>query len=236
MQTRRQIEMRDSWDDPLAPDESSGKTEKPKFEARLAIEMVKLFIPLILPRCEVGVDELGEPMALLKVCGSLRRRKPMVGDAEIVFVPRTDCVTAAVTDLLGEVIAPAVHAPATHAVLDDLVRRGVLTKRMKSNGALTGWGPWNRFATHVESGVPVDFFGCTAASFWNTVVCRTGGMRSNVRICEAAHAVGWNWEPSPEQPGFWRRAGLGIERHAVKSEREVFEFVKLPYLEPWERE
>lgn len=228
--------MPDSWDDPLV-DDSPGTTEKPKFSADLATAVAAELCPLILPLCGIGRDGPDGPVRpMMRICGSLRRRKELVGDVEIVFSPEMRCVRAEERDLLGAVLKPSVMEPATHAALEDLVRRGVLTKRVKCNGALTGWGPWNRFATHVESGVPVDFFGCMEASFWNTVVCRTGGKRTNVRICEAAHAVGWNWEPSPEQAGFRRQAGLAIERHAVRSEREVFEFVKMPYLKPWERE
>lgn len=226
--TRNQIEMPDSWSDPLAPE---ARAEKPKFDARMALDVAGELCPLIMPLCEEG-----EPARLIKVCGSLRRRKKMVGDIEIVFAPRMTCVRAVQRDLFGAVLAPAVHEPVTHALLDELVRQGVLVKRQKSNGALTGWGPWNRFATHVESGVPVDFFGCTLASFWNTVTCRTGGAKTNTRICMAAQVKGWHWEPSPEEAGFQRLTGLGRERHAVQSEREVFEFVGMDYLEPWERE
>jgi DNA polymerase/3'-5' exonuclease PolX len=229
MTPRRQLEMPDSWEDPLAHDD--GPAEKVKFDSRLALDVAADLCPLFMPLCAEG-----DPARLLKVCGSLRRRKQMVGDVEIVFAPRVVCVKPEERDLLGELLRPAVHEPATHALLDDLVSRGVLRKRVKCNGALTGWGQWNRFATHVESGIPVDFFGCTEASFWNTVVCRTGGKVTNTRICMAAQAMGWHWEPSPEEAGFQRRVGLAIERHAVTSEREVFEFVGMDYQEPWERE
>lgn len=232
--TDRQIEMKDSWIDPLAPED--GPAEKVKYPAALARTVVEELMPLIAPLCEIGEDAEGAPEIRIRVCGSLRRRKTMVGDVEFVFVPRMVCTSAEDRDLLEVVVKPARFEPMTHALLDALVERGVLTKRVKRNGALTGWGPWNRFATHVESGLPVDFFGCTPESFWNTVVCRTGGLRTNTRICDAAIAIGWHWEPSPEEAGFQRRVGLATERHAVRSEREVFDFVRLPYLEPWRRE
>lgn len=78
---------------------------------------------------------------------------------------------------------------------------------------------------------------CTAEAYWNSVVCRTGGKLSNTRICTAANAKGWHWEPKPDAPGFQRLRGLaGAEQHAILSEREVFDFVGMEYLEPWERE
>lgn len=96
------------------------------------------------------------------------------------------------------------------------------------------WGAQNKLARHVASGVPIDFFTTTAANFWNYLVCRTGGARTNVAICNAAIKKGWKWNPYGE--GFSRAAGLGREVHAVASEREVFEFVGLDYLEPGDRE
>jgi len=220
--TRRQIEMPESWQDELAP----GQHEKPRFPAAVGMQVARDLIPLVAPLCQLD---------RLKVCGSLRRRKKDIGDLEIVFVPQWEVTRAEERDILGTILQPAVYAPRTAALLDELVRRGVLTKREKRNGTLTGWGLWNRFAVHVASGLPVDFFGCAAWAWWNIVVSRTGASRSNLQICNGAMARGWHWEPGPEDPGFQKREGLGVLRHAVHSEREVFEFAGVPYREPWER-
>lgn len=88
----------------------------------------------------------------------------------------------------------------------------------------------NKLLRHVESGIPVDLFATTEASWWNYLVCRTGGAQTNVRICNAAIAKGWNW--APYGAGFKTREGLV----PVHSEREVFEAVGLKYLEPEERQ
>lgn len=222
--TARQIEMPDSWEDPLASEQAA---EKPKFPRELGIEVARELLAVIAPLCEPD---------RVKVCGSLRRRKAEVGDVEIVFVPRMQTLAAARMNLFNEVEKPALVMPATCALLDDLVARGVLEIRRKRDGSQNSWGKWNRFAVHVESGVPVDFFGCMELSWWNTVVCRTGGARSNTAICMAAQAKGWHWEPSPEAAGFQRRRGLASpEIHAVTSEREVFDFAGVEYREPWER-
>lgn len=52
-------------------------------------------------------------------------------------------------------------------------------------------------------------------------------------VCNAAIERGWKWNPCGE--GFSRLCGLGRDVHPVSSERDVFEFVGLEYLEPWER-
>jgi DNA polymerase/3'-5' exonuclease PolX len=79
----------------------------------------------------------------------------------------------------------------------------------------------------------VDLFTATRENFFNYLVCRTGGEESNIRVASAAIARGWKWNPYGN--GFSRVVGLGSEHHDVTSEREVFEFVGLPYLEPWKR-
>lgn len=196
--------------------------EKPRFPAALACEVARELVPLLAPLC---------PPDRLKVCGSLRRRRPDVGDLEIVFVPRLRVVRAEERDLFGAIVRPEKTEPETAAVLDDLVRRRVLARREKSDGSTT-WGRWNRFAVHVATGLPVDFFGCLERAWWNTVVCRTGGQKTNVAICEGAIARGLAWEPSPEAAGFLRRKGLGAEEIVVHSEEEVFAIAGLEYQEP----
>jgi DNA polymerase/3'-5' exonuclease PolX len=91
--------------------------------------------------------------------------------------------------------------------------------------------------------MPLDLFTCTRENFFNYLVCRTGGAESNIKICEAARARGWKWNPYGN--GFSRPASTHFasngetiqtpDVHTVTSECEVFEFVGLPYLEPWKR-
>ncbi len=63
-------------------------------------------------------------------------------------------------------------------------------------------------------------------------------MNDNTEIASAAQRKGWKWNPygvgfSKERKALRKTT---IDLHCVASEREVFEFVKLPFLEPWERE
>lgn len=220
--TRNQIYMPDSWEHSLdAPAEG-----KRKWPRDVALNVARELVRFIRDFCEPD---------RLKVCGSLRRMKSEVGDVELVFVPRMRCVEPERRDLFGAVESAAVWEPGTGLALDALVAEGVISPRLKRDGSRNSWGRWNRFAVHVETGVPVDFFGCVEASWWNTVVCRTGGALSNTAICNAAIAKGWHWEPSPEAAGFKRLTGLGWERHSVASEEEVFEFVGLPFFPPEKR-
>lgn len=185
--------------------------------------------PARFPRAEaIGVarELLGviAPQTLrIIVAGSLRRKRAMVGDVEIVFVPLTR--PGVRTDLLQ----PAEEVSRVDDVLGEMIARGVLAKRLSVRGT-PAWGPKNKLAVHVASGIPVDLFATTEANWWNYVVCRTGGSRSNIAICNAARARGWKWRPYRD--GFTR----GDQVHTVRSEAEVFEFVGLPYLAPEDRQ
>jgi DNA polymerase/3'-5' exonuclease PolX len=157
----------------------------------------------------------------LVVAGSLRRRKPMVGDVEILFVPKMIEVKF---DLFN-----TLKVSAADAYLEQMLKAAVLKKRLNAKGH-SMWGEKNKLAVHVSSGIPVDLFTATEENWFNYAVCRTGGAQTNVRICEAAQARGWKW--NPYGPGFTDHLG---ETRKVTSELDVFEFVGLKYLEPWER-
>lgn len=188
---------------------------KTKYPRAVALAVVRALLPRLQPCCTE-----------LRVAGSLRRERALVGDVELVFVPVLKA--GPVEDFL----LPAPMVAQTDAAFAALLAEGVIEKRRNVNGSEM-WGSKNKLARHVATGVPVDFCATTAGAFWNYLVCRTGGARTNVEICNAARAKGWMWNPYEE--GFSRPSGLGREVHAVGSEREVFEFVGLDYLEPWER-
>jgi DNA polymerase/3'-5' exonuclease PolX len=159
----------------------------------------------------------------LAVAGSVRRRKPEVGDVEIVYVPMIGSRRAE-----GEFFGTPTNA--VDDWLDQMVRTKVFAQRLNSLGRKT-WGTRIKLAAHVGTGIPVDFFEATPANWWNYLVCRTGPKESNIAICNAALAREWEWHPY--SPGFVSAGGR--ELHAVKSEAEVFEFVGLKYLPPERR-
>lgn len=159
----------------------------------------------------------------LIVAGSLRRRKLMVGDVEILFVPKVSSVQTGLFETDRETVDHAAKE------LDRLLASGVIAKRRNVHGSEM-WGAKNRLAVHVASGIPVDLFATTSPNWWNYLVCRTGNAKNNIVICNAAIARGWTW--NPYGAGFTDAAGV---IHPVASERDVFDMVGLSYLEPWER-
>ena len=160
----------------------------------------------------------------LIVAGSLRRRKDMVGDVEILFIPKFQIVRDGLFD--------QTQASLADHCLAMLITAGTLAPRKNIKGSIT-WGPKNKLALHIPSGIPVDFFATNEEAWFNYIVCRTGPAESNMAICNAAIAKGWKW--NPYAAGFSRPQGLGTQIYLVKSERDVFDFVGLPFREAWER-
>ena len=167
-----------------------------------------------------------KPVTERLICaGSLRRRRPMCSDVEVIFVPRTSRLKVGLFEDDQEFTDLAERA------IVRMLESQLLTKRLNKVGVAT-WGPKNKLAVHWKSGIPVDLFATTPEAWFNYLVCRTGPMESNVRICEAAQAKGFKWNPYGS--GFTSLSGQSPDA-AVTSEEDVFRFCGLPYVEPWQR-
>jgi DNA polymerase/3'-5' exonuclease PolX len=190
-------------------------SDKPKFDAEIALGVARELCATLRPVTE-----------RLIVAGSLRRRKALVGDVEILYVPKTQEEQDGLFDTRTVNMADATIAR--------LESEGVLERRKNINGSEM-FGEKNKLMRHRGSGVPVDLFAATAENWWNYLVCRTGPADSNTRICMAAQARGWKW--NPYGVGFSRPSTVTApgEERRMESERDVFEFVGLPFSEPWER-
>jgi DNA polymerase/3'-5' exonuclease PolX len=180
------------------------------------------------PIAEKFVGFLRKHCSAIMVVGSIRRRKPFVKDIELLFVSKRGGQIDP-TDLFKHSIA----RPAADIAIDKLIELGVIKKRPNTLERET-WGEMNKLAVHVKSGMPVDFFATTADNWWNSVVVRTGPKQSNKAIAGAAIAKGWHWHAYGN--GFTRNDGrASIDCHQVESEADCFQFVGLPYQEPWKR-
>jgi len=160
----------------------------------------------------------------LMVCGSIRRGLEMVGDVDMVYCPR-----------IGEACPPGELLPMPGqnlmaAALDHLVRDGILAWRTGKKGTPAN-GPWIHYMVDRGTGIPVDFFRATPASFWSLVLCRTGPLAHNIHLAQRAQEKGMKWSPSRDQPGFLN----GWQKIQIMDEPHAFETLGLPYLDPAER-
>jgi DNA polymerase/3'-5' exonuclease PolX len=187
-------------------------SEKVKYPASVAQAVAEELVVRLHPACE-----------RLLIAGSLRRGKELVGDVELVFVPK---LVVEPVDLLSVYVASRADGEISRMLED-----GTLTKRPNKLGGYS-WGEKNKLAVHVASGVPVDLFRTSEENWWNCVVLRTGSAESNTRIATEAQRRGWAW--NPYGPGFTNLRDGRVE--PMGSERAVFEFVGMDYREPWARE
>lgn len=188
--------------------------EEPKtYPLQDAVPIAEKFVEYLTPHCHRIV-----------VAGSIRRRKPFVKDIEILMVSKKGS-QADPNDLFDRQIA----RPAAAIALDELLKLGVITKRLSKIGN-ESWGPENKLAVHAKSGIPIDFFLVPERNWWNALVVRTGPAKSNKAIASAALARGWKWHAYGD--GFDRGEH---EKFVVKQERDAFDHVGLPYLPPEKR-
>ena len=145
------------------------------------------------------------------IAGSIRRQKPEVGDIELLCIPK---FIDGVDQLDREIGA--------------LVIQGRLGFRLNKRGS-RAYGPKNKLMLHIPSGIGVDIFSTDLGCWPVALVVRTGSAETNKRIAMAAIRKGWHLRAYGR--GFTTPDGEMV----CRSERDVFEFVGLPYKEPWER-
>lgn len=191
---------------------STATTRHPR---ALGLQVARELVAWLRPLCE--------PDRLL-IAGSLRRRCSTIGDVEVLYIARRE-IQPDPADLFAER-----EVDLADQAIADLVERGVLDRRPSIDGRTT-YGPQNKLLVHRETGLPVDLFAATDRNWWNLVVCRTGSAANNQRLATRARELGYIW--TPYGSGFSCLADGRVT--AVRSERGVYEFLKLPYLEPQQR-
>jgi len=157
----------------------------------------------------------------IQIAGSIRRRKPDVGDIELLVIPRTE---KRVADLFGN--------EAEVDLLDDLIqgyiRAGILDYRLTVKGGKT-YGAKNKLLVDVESGIPLDVFSTDYANWGMALTVRTGSADFNVRLMARFRALGM---AGHAYAGYTGRDG---KEYTCPSEESVFEAVGWNWLKPEER-
>lgn len=155
------------------------------------------------------------------IAGSLRRNRPDVGDIELLFIPRTEMRQAGLFDLEPFDLA--------NEELDRWLLAGTITKRPSVDGRFT-YGPKNKLCIH-SSGIPIDFFSTTIENWHVSLVIRTGGKATNLKLTNGAISKGAHLNAYG--------SGVTLQNQKIipaTSERHVFELCGVPYQEPEFRE
>lgn len=162
----------------------------------------------------------------LQVAGSIRRRRPDVGDIELVLIPRQVCVRR---DLFGVCHQ---ETDALNELCNEFAARGVLGKRLDVNGS-PRWGPKAKYASF--RGVNLDLFSATTDNFGLQLVLRTGPAMFN-RWLVSPQRHGGAMPDDMRMEGGQLRVGLLGTVIPTPTEEELFAQLGIPYREPWERE
>ena len=115
-------------------------------------------------------------------------------------------------------------------LIEDMLQRNALTKRLNVSGGISSWGPLNKHSVHVETGIPVDLFATTKENWWVSLVIRTGSKETNLKLTTGAQKLGRTLNAYGR--GITDEYGNVI---AATSEQHVFELCNVPYLEPHQR-
>jgi DNA polymerase/3'-5' exonuclease PolX len=197
-----------------------------RMERAHAIEIAKAFVAEIEPHTD-----------RLVVAGSLRRRLALIGDIEIVAVPKVETVAIPVTDLFGEKIE--------HADVDRLDERlgqmltvGAVSKRLDTNGS-PRWGSRLKYLLYQDA--RVDLFCPSAEQFGWHLLIRTGPAIFSRQLVVEKGKRTKDGRPGLLPPSLKPIDGWICERTSgyripTPDEKSVFELFKLPYREPWRRE
>jgi len=147
----------------------------------------------------------------ITIAGSIRRQKPDVGDIELLAIPKY----VAGDDMLD-------------AKIQTMIYFDMLGYRLNKLGRKV-YGPKNKLLVHIPSGFGVDVFSTTEDEWPVALFVRTGGKITNKRIATEALRRGWQFH------AYGRGFSTPTGELVCQSERDVFDFSGLPYLEPWER-
>jgi len=112
----------------------------------------------------------------IEIAGSIRRRKPVVSDIELVCIPR---IERTATDLFGNAF---VETDFLHSACERYTANGTFAHRLDKNGRRS-FGERYKRLLHVESGIALDLFSVKAPAQWGVVFAiRTGSAEFTQRF------------------------------------------------------
>lgn len=202
----------------------SGATDT-RMQRPQAVEIARKFVSLI--------EDCTEQLI---VAGSLRRRLAVIGDVEIVAVPKLGVDQTEVADLFGSRIEAA-EVDRLDQRMEQLLDAGTVEKRLDRRG-IPRWGPTLKYVTY--DGASVDLFTPCAERFGWILVLRTGPYKFSKQL-----VVPKGKRTDDGRPGLmpayiqaadgWLTYRTSGERIETPTEQSVFDLFGLPYRDPWER-
>jgi len=165
-----------------------------RFPLELAEQIAAALVQRLAPFCASSADTLGcaektgaQPgVVALQVAGSIRRRRPDVGDIDLVAIPKLEQVTTGLFTTETQRPRDSRLAVEFCALTGKLMARGDSIIRGALN--LSTFQPFN-LSTDASS-IGVDLYLCTAETWATTLLIRTGSAEHNIWLCSRARALG----------------------------------------------
>lgn len=155
------------------------------------------FVEIIEPYC-----------SKVEIAGSIRRKRPIVNDADIVVIPSDP--------------------------LSVTMRLAPIPRRVKSDGKVID-GPKIKgflFKDFEGEELPVDLYLTTPENWGCMMLIRTGSVEHNIFMVKQAMKKGWKLHASGEGLFDSRTGGRRIDDG---TEEGIFSALGIPYKEPWGR-
>ena len=137
----------------------------------------------------------------IEIAGSIRRGKPIVKDIDIVLIEKPQAVL---------IINAALSS------IGSIDMNGSKIKRL-----------WHGDR---ETGISIDIYLATPATWATLLLIRTGSKENNIRLCSLARRLGLQLKANGD--GLFNQSG---QRLAGDSEQSIYEVLGIPYQEPSER-
>lgn len=189
-------------------------TTQTRVSLATATAIAEELVALLSPNCE-----------RILIAGSIRRRRPDIGDIDLLAIPRTEPVTNLFGDSTSEVI------DFLDARCDELLALGTLEQRLDKHGR-TSWGTKLKRARY--RGLGVDIRACTDETTWGAwLVIATGpGTFSKWLVSQRANG-------GALPPGYRFESGFRLNRFGgfveTPTEESVFAALGLEYVAPEDR-
>lgn len=170
-----------------------------------------------------------------EVAGSIRRKRPVCNDIDIVCVPKID----ERKDMLGEVLE---RKNLALEFLRDYVKSTPASRPAKFLSGGHGLGEGKQALLQLP-GCQLDLWFADEKTFATRLLCRTGSMWHNIWLASRAKRKGWKWNPYEGilTDGRWVTTAAGDDYagghlNQFATEGEIYAFLDLPFIEPKNRE
>jgi DNA polymerase/3'-5' exonuclease PolX len=160
----------------------------------------------------------------LMICGSIRRRRPEVGDIDIVAIPKFEKRMKETG--FGFTVGETVNL--LRERVDRMLSEGLSSRRIKKDGtSMIG----ESVAFMVFQGVPLDLYYATRETWWGLVQMRTGSAAFNAQLASTAIKLGLRYHADGK--GVTEKAGKRLDDG--QSEESIFKVLGFAYIPPEER-